>query len=200
MVATKAYNIFADYIIHACGPRWDDYKKNEKENCFNDLKNTFFNALIYSETKLSNIQSIGIPLISSGIFGVPKELCCQALFEALNEYLAESNDAKRSIKLIVLINKDKPTTNELHEYFLNRIKADTDLNANYSNENENLSQNNLPVQVEREILEERKCIACNCEYTINSLYKFECGCYYCLDCKENIDQSGEKCKCSPKKK
>ena len=69
---TGAYNINAKHIIHACGPRWYDYSSNDKENCFMDLKNTFFNILMYAENKLGNVKSIGLPLISSGIFGVSK--------------------------------------------------------------------------------------------------------------------------------
>lgn len=127
---TRAYNMSSRYVIHACGPRWNDYKENQKKACYEDLKNTFFNVLMYAETKLKNEESIGIPLISSGIFGVPKELCCKALYEAINEYLNESNNAKRKIKLVALINKDQKTNQELCEYFFYKLKSNLDLNSN----------------------------------------------------------------------
>jgi O-acetyl-ADP-ribose deacetylase (regulator of RNase III) len=64
---TKAYNIPAKYILHACGPCWHDYKTHEKPTCYLDLKNTFFNVLIYLETTLTDVESVAMPLISSGL-------------------------------------------------------------------------------------------------------------------------------------
>ena len=66
VIHTKAYDIPAKHILHACGPCWHDYKPNEKPTCYTDLKNTFFNVLIYLETKLAGVESVAMPLISSG--------------------------------------------------------------------------------------------------------------------------------------
>lgn len=67
----------------------------------------------------SNAHSIGIPLISSGIFGVPKPICCKALFNAIEKFTNISN-RKGQIKIIKLVNIDKETTIEIMKYFNQR--------------------------------------------------------------------------------
>ena len=46
---TNSYRLSEEckFLIHACGPRWYDYSKDKKKVCFNDLKNTFYNILIW---------------------------------------------------------------------------------------------------------------------------------------------------------
>ena len=172
---TRAYNINAKHIIHACGPRWYDYSQNDKENCFVDLKNTFFNILMYAENKLHKVESIGVPLISSGIFGVPKHICCRALYEGLDEYLNESNDAKRTIECIKLINLDVETNFILQEFFLKKI-------------NPQLS-NGLIRLIENETIN-----SCSiCKVTGSGFTKTNCDCSYCLDCVQNLEQNGVEC-------
>ena len=80
---TQAYNIKAHYIIHACGPKWSNYFDDEKKDCFVALRNTYFNILDHVEKELNKVESIAIPLISSGIFGVPKEVCYNAVFSGM---------------------------------------------------------------------------------------------------------------------
>jgi O-acetyl-ADP-ribose deacetylase (regulator of RNase III) len=181
---TKAYglNDTCKHIIHACGPRWSDY--SSKNKCFNDLKNTFFNILIYTETKLKNASSIAIPLISSGIFGVPRSVCCQALFCAVNEYLAESLDENRKLKLIKLTNIDKETCNDLLNYFNDNLNFES---AN--NEKRIIDKNddklNRTVSLKKDVAYKSCCI---CEAKVKSTLRKECGCEYCIDCREMMEQ------------
>lgn len=78
---TQAYNIKASYIIHACGPEWCNYK--EKKDCFVALRNTYYNILDHAQKKLNKVESIAIPLISSGIFCVPKKVCYDAAYSGM---------------------------------------------------------------------------------------------------------------------
>lgn len=110
---TNAYNIPARFIIHAAGPRFDDYDDTEK--CYTDLKDTFLNVLRYANS-LEGVESIGIPLISSGIFGVPKEACCKALYLAIEEF-DHFDGSTTTLKTIRLVNIDKETTDAILSYF-----------------------------------------------------------------------------------
>lgn len=182
---TKAYglNDTCKHIIHACGPRWSDY--NSKNTCFNDLKNTFFNILIYSETKLKNASSIAIPLISSGIFGVPRNVCCQALFCAINEYLAESVDENRKLKLIKLTNIDKETSKDLLNYFKDNLNFESTNNEERIADKDD-GKLNRTVSFTKDVANK---LCCLCEARVKSTLKIECGCEYCIDCRECLEQS-----------
>lgn len=102
---TNAYKIPAKYIIHAIGPRWWDYQ--DQAQCYFDLTKTFTNILDYAQTQLRGVKSIAIPLISSGVFGVPRHLCCEALYDAI------SSRPDCTVKLIKLANIDEETTQAL---------------------------------------------------------------------------------------
>lgn len=115
---TKAYNIYAKHIIHAVGPRWSDYENKDK--CKKLLETTFRNVLNCAAMKLDDIESIGIPLISSGIFGVPRDACCLALYKAISDFCREQGDLKQAksiIKRIKLVNIDNDTTNDIWKIF-----------------------------------------------------------------------------------
>lgn len=186
VIHTKAYNIHATHILHAVGPRWYDYSESKKESCFIDLKNTFYNCFIYADkqqSKLNEAKSIAIPLISSGIYSVPKDVCCKALFEAINEYLNGSDKTK--LKLIVLINLDESTNDHLYRYFVDQLKSSKNSNKAEINNNKN-DEINLN-------------ICCACKQT-NDLNKLKCGCYHCSKCVDPYDADYE-CKnenCSQK--
>jgi len=184
IVQTKAYNIHAKNILHAVGPRWFDYSESKKELCFMDLKNTFYNCFIYvdkQQSKLNEAKSIAIPLISSGIYSVPKDVCCKALFEAISEYLNGSDKIK--LKLIVLINLDESTNDHLYRYFVDQLKS---------------SKNSIKIEINNnDEINLNICYACKQK---NDLNKSNCGCYHCNKCVDPYDDDYE-CKnenCSQK--
>lgn len=111
---TRAFNIHAKYVIHAAGPRWSDYR--DKNECFLLLANTFLNVLTHAQFYLEDVKSIGIPLISSGIFEVPRDLCAQALYKAIDEFSQRKDLTVRSIKLV---NIDSEATQALLKCFKN---------------------------------------------------------------------------------
>ncbi|KAK3610477.1 hypothetical protein CHS0354_016668 [Potamilus streckersoni] len=71
-------------LIHAVGPKWSDYNDDEKDRYVSDLKKTIVNCLI--EANKFKMVSIAIPPLSSGIFGVPKELCAKMYAKGVVEY------------------------------------------------------------------------------------------------------------------
>ena len=77
---TKPGFLHCKYIIHAVGPRW---KKHGKEGCIKLFRKVFMN--VYENALKVGAQSIAMPAISSGIYGVPKDVCAQAAFSFAGE-------------------------------------------------------------------------------------------------------------------
>ncbi|CAF0868979.1 unnamed protein product [Brachionus calyciflorus] len=214
--------INAKYIIHACGPRWDDYY--DKTKCYEDLKDTFYNTLMYTENKLNAARSIAIPLISSGIFSVPMNICCKALYNSIEDYLLNSNDQKRNLELVCLVNIDDKTNNSLVDFFkeklsrsidfdINQIKQEISMERNTVNfeckpkievdftkkDTENIKKE-LKNKIKDDNLEEnfnilkKECSLCKDPFDLRYIKENDCGCLYCSDCYENIEQ-GNECLC-----
>ena len=80
-VITKGYNLPARYIIHTVGPVWSGGKSGEAL-C---LRACYINSLRIAESNGCN--SVAFPLISSGIYGYPKEEALQVALSAIKEFL-----------------------------------------------------------------------------------------------------------------
>jgi O-acetyl-ADP-ribose deacetylase (regulator of RNase III) len=84
-VITGGYALKARYIIHAVGPVWQGGGHHEEAL----LKSCYRSAL---DLALSHdCASVAFPLISSGIFGYPKDKALQTAISAISEFLL-SND------------------------------------------------------------------------------------------------------------
>ena len=80
-VITKAYNLPSKYIIHAVGPIWAGGNNNEETL----LYNCYINAI--SLAVQNDCLSIAFPVISSGIFGYPKESALKIALLAISNSL-----------------------------------------------------------------------------------------------------------------
>ena len=82
-VITEGFNLLADYVIHAVGPVWNGGSSGEAEQ----LASCYTNALMLALE--NDVESIAFPLISSGIYGYPKEEAMQIAVSAIDSFLEE---------------------------------------------------------------------------------------------------------------
>lgn len=83
-VITPGFGLKADYVIHAVGPVW--HGGNDREEKL--LSSAYCESLKIA--KENNCKSIGFPVISSGIYGYPKEKAWKVVIRACNDFLKEN--------------------------------------------------------------------------------------------------------------
>lgn len=83
-VITPAFNLPARTIIHAVGPIYKDGTQQEPQQ----LKAAYLNSLKLASK--NNLASIAFPLISSGIYGYPKDEAIKIAMETIQDYLVEN--------------------------------------------------------------------------------------------------------------
>jgi hypothetical protein len=199
---TGSHNIKngAKYILHAVGPRWTDY--TDKKACFRDLQNTFQNVLVYVLYKLPDVESLGVPLISSGVFGVPREMCIQALYDALCEFTARHEFEGSRFRRVLIVNFDAETNLDMIDYFKKKLATKpTQMSSlqksDFKKEEEFAAKPKLNRDLEevkngKSTTKRHICELCDTP-SENLRTPATCGCLYCRDCFNNVEQNNLKC-------
>ena len=91
-------NLRCKAIIHAVGPIWQKGKQNEEAY----LAKAVVGSL--SAAQKHKYTTIGFPAISSGIFGVPLDVCARAMFTGINRFF--EGNPQCSIKVIIMLHQD----------------------------------------------------------------------------------------------
>ncbi len=117
-VYTRGGHLPCQFVIHTVGPRWNAH---ERSRCISLLNRACIESLRLA-AKLE-LSSIALPAISSGIVGMPgmpKNICAQVMFDAVEE-LSSSTDAESStLRDVRIVIGDEKTIGVFREEFVRR--------------------------------------------------------------------------------
>lgn len=82
---TKGYRLPCKYVIHAVGPRWHGGQRGEQELLVASYRAALALAKEYG------CESLAFPLISSGIYGYPKDQALKAAVDTISDFLLEND-------------------------------------------------------------------------------------------------------------
>ena len=82
---TKAYRLPCQYVIHTVGPVWNGGKYGEREKLASCYRTSLALAKEYG------CETVAFPLISSGIFGYPKDQALRVAVDTIGEFLLHND-------------------------------------------------------------------------------------------------------------
>lgn len=121
-VITDGFKLAAKYIIHTAGPVWSGGNNGEARL----LKESYKNSLDLAAKH--QCESIAFPLISTGIYGYPKEEALQIAISTISEFLLKT---EMHVYIVVFDRKafgiSQKLFNSIHEYIDENYVDDAEL-------------------------------------------------------------------------
>lgn len=105
-VATPAFNLPAKYIIHTVGPVWSGGNQGE----FEQLRSCYNKSLLLA--RQLGCKSIAFPLISTGVYGFPKDKALDIALGTIRDFL---ENEEMDITLVVFDKKAFDLSNKFYE-------------------------------------------------------------------------------------
>ncbi len=96
---TKGYRLPAKYVVHTVGPVWHGGSHGERDL----LVSCYRNSLKLAQKH--GCASIAFPLISSGIYGYPKDEALKVATDTIRDFLFESDENADMLVYIVVFDK-----------------------------------------------------------------------------------------------
>lgn len=176
VAVTPAFRLDAKYIIHAVGPAWEDGEHGEVES----LSSCYEKSLCMA--KELQCESIAFPLISTGVYGFPKDKALQIAISVISKFLME-NDMK--VMLVVFDRKSFELSGklftEVNEYIDEHyVQEQSAIEYNMSHLSETRDR-----YVRRYMEEEEILLPNNCEMSLPLELTEECVSEVCMP--ESLD-------------
>ena len=109
---TNAYHLPCQYVIHTVGPVWNGGSHGEREQLISCYRTSLMLA------KEHNCETVAFPLISSGIFGYPKDQALRVAVDTIGEFLLHND---MTVYLVIFDRKAYQISGKLFgHYFLER--------------------------------------------------------------------------------
>lgn len=126
---TMGYELPAKYVIHTVGPVWRGGNHGEEETLRSCYKNSLRLALE------NGCESVAFPLISSGIYGYPKEEALNIAVEEISRFLMKND----MLVYIVVFGREsfavsKKLFGEVEEYINDRYASQNEIRRSFAKE------------------------------------------------------------------
>ncbi|XP_026129260.1 poly [ADP-ribose] polymerase 14-like isoform X1 [Carassius auratus] len=107
---TDAGRLPCKYVVHAVGPRFSD---SDRRTTVQRLRRAVRESL--NQASMKNCSSIAIPVISSGIFGCPLDLCTESIAMEVCDYIDDHNRraSNSTLTKIHLVDNNDRTVNAM---------------------------------------------------------------------------------------
>lgn len=130
-VTTKSGKLPCSVVIHAVGPKWERVDPRKSKRILHQACQNAF-----SEAEKLSLESIAIPAIGSGIYGVPKDVCAEVMLDAVEEYVTKVSRNDKKLTDIRLVDLDDLSVEAFQ----------TELLCRYGDKPVTQSSNNLKAQ------------------------------------------------------